>query len=74
VIGTITIPSTEFFYGELITGLLITTPFLIFAVPLLWWLFCDPTLPSQGIAALEGGRVGQRASLKPVVAFLLLGF
>ena len=39
-VGPIQIPHPGVFHGEHVTGLLITTPFLLFAIYLCWWLTC----------------------------------
>jgi hypothetical protein len=73
-IGPIALPSSDAFYGELVTGMLFTTPFLIFAFPLLWWLTCSPYLGSQGIARAGGLRRGDDGNLRVAATVVVLGF
>jgi len=72
-IGPIAIPHPDFFYGELVTGLVFTTPFLLFAVSLLWTLSCSSIPGSRDITATEGLGFGQGTNLRPIVACILLG-
>jgi len=72
-IGPIAIPHPDFYYGELVTGLLFTTPFLLFAVSLLWGLSCSSIPGSKDITASEGLRFDQGSNLRPIVVCVLLG-
>jgi hypothetical protein len=71
-IGLIASPRPDLFYGELITGLIFSTPFLLFAVFLLWWLPCS-TRPCSGELNTARGKTGQDSPLRTIIGFFLLG-
>lgn len=73
-IGPIEIPHPGLFYGEHVTGLVITTPFLLFAVYLCWWLTCasvdSARAAEMGVSSAPPGQAGFR---RLVLALLLAG-
>lgn len=71
-VGPIASPQPELFYGELVTGLLYTTPFLLFALFLLWWLPCKSSGADEGFRQDEG-RPASTKALKSTILFLMLG-
>jgi hypothetical protein len=55
-IGALALPRPELFSGELVTGLLFTTPFLLFAGVLLWWPGCGSPSSRAGVSAEPAAR------------------
>ncbi|HMK08777.1 MAG TPA: hypothetical protein VK449_07065, partial [Anaerolineales bacterium] len=71
-IGRVTLPHPAFFYGELVTGLALATPFLLFIGFCLWWLISGPA-ESGGPPSEESPEQPRHADLRWLLVCLVLG-
>ena len=72
-IGPVTSPQPDLFYGELVTGLLYATPFLLFAAFLLWWLPCRSRTDSAEIKGKARWEAEGGSDLRAIIGFIWIG-
>ena len=71
-LGPIQIPYSNLLSGETVTGLLVTTPFLLFVAYVLWWMMCGNMDCSLGDEVETRAPAPDRSGLQGMVRILLL--